>query len=64
MAPHAHVTTPRIRHKPLGADSPFYHWWIIVALMLGFTTTELSVTVVNLAFPTIMTRLRADLGFM
>jgi EmrB/QacA subfamily drug resistance transporter len=33
-------------------------------LMLGFTTAGLSVTVVNLAFPKIMTSLRADLDVM
>ena len=48
----------------LGADSPFYHWWITAALMLGFTTAGLSVTVVQLAFPHIMTSLRTDLDTM
>ncbi len=47
-----------------GAASPYYHWWITAALMLGFTTAGLSVTVVNLAFPKIMTSLRADLDQM
>lgn len=47
-----------------GADSPNYHWWITAVLMLGFTTAGLSVTVVNLAFPKIMTSLRADLDVM
>lgn len=49
---------------PLGANSPHYHWWITAVLMLGFTTAGLSVTVVNLAFPQIMTSLRADLNVM
>jgi EmrB/QacA subfamily drug resistance transporter len=50
--------------KVLGEDSPYYHWWITAVLMLGFTTAGLSVTVVNLAFPKIMTSLRADLDVM
>jgi EmrB/QacA subfamily drug resistance transporter len=50
--------------KALGADTPYYHWWITAALMLGFTTAGLSVTVVNLAFPQIMTSLRAELEVM
>jgi EmrB/QacA subfamily drug resistance transporter len=58
------MTIPPPRRKPLGADSPFYHWWITAALMLGFTTAGLSVTVVQLAFPHIMTSLRADLDTM
>ena len=58
-----HDDTPP-RRKPLGADSPFYHWWITAALMLGFTTAGLSVTVVQLAFPHIMTSLRTDLDTM
>jgi EmrB/QacA subfamily drug resistance transporter len=53
-----------VRRKALGADSPNYHWWITAVLMLGFTTAGLSVTVVNLAFPKIMTSLRADLSIM
>jgi EmrB/QacA subfamily drug resistance transporter len=59
-----HVTIPPPRRQPLGADSPFYHWWITAALMLGFTTAGLSVTVVQLAFPHIMTSLRTDLDTM
>ena len=50
--------------QAFGANSPYYHWWIAGTLMLGFTTAGLSVTVVNLAFPTIMTSLRADLDEM
>lgn len=55
--------TPAVRPY-LGADNPNYHWWITAVLMLGFTTAGLSVTVVNLAFPKIMTSLRADLDLM
>lgn len=55
---------PPIPRRALGADSPNYHWWITAVLMLGFTTAGLSVTVVNLAFPKIMTSLRADLDVM
>lgn len=44
--------------------SPYYHWWITVVVMLGFTTAGLSVTVVTLAFPKIMTSLRTDLDVM
>ncbi|MCZ6875608.1 MAG: DHA2 family efflux MFS transporter permease subunit, partial [bacterium] len=51
-------------HKAFGAESPVYHWWITAVMMLGFTTAGLSVTVVNLAFPNIMTSLRADLDLM
>lgn len=53
--------TMPVPRRTLGADSPNYHWWITSVLMLGFTTAGLSVTVVNLAFPKIMTSLRADL---
>lgn len=58
------TTTPPGAAAPrqaLGSGSPYYHWWITAVLMLGFTTAGLSVTVVNLAFPKIMTSLRADL---
>src|SRR4030095_10657167 len=64
MAAPPHTTVPAARRKPLGADSPLYHWWITAALMLGFMTAGLSVTVVQLAFPHIMTSLRADLDDM
>jgi EmrB/QacA subfamily drug resistance transporter len=64
MPAHPHTTIPPPRRKPLGADSPLYHWWITAALMLGFMTAGLSVTVVQLAFPHIMTSLRADLDAM
>lgn len=47
--------------RRLGADSPLYHWWIAAPLMLGLTTAGLSVTVVQLALPHMMTSLRADL---
>ncbi|MGQ4810086.1 Fatty acid resistance protein FarB [Candidatus Entotheonellaceae bacterium PAL068K] len=53
-----------IPRKAWGVDSRHYHWWITAVLMLGFTTAGLSVTVVNLAFPKIMTSLRADLDLM
>jgi len=64
MPAHPHTAVPAARRKPLGADGPFYHWWITAALMLGFTTAGLSVTVVQLAFPHIMLSLRADLDDM
>ena len=64
MPAHPHTAISPTQRKPLGADSPFYHWWITAALMLGFTTAGLSVTVVQLAFPHIMTSLRADLDDM
>ena len=64
MPAHPHTAIPPAHRKPLGADSPFYHWWITAALMLGFMTAGLSVTVVQLAFPHIMTSLRADLDAM
>ena len=64
MLAHPHPTIPPRHRKPLGADSPVYHWWITAALMLGFTTAGLSVTVVQLAFPHIMLSLRADLDDM
>ena len=56
MPAHPHTAVPAAHRKPLGADGPFYHWWITAALMLGFTTAGLSVTVVQLAFPHIMTQ--------
>ena len=64
MPAHSDTAVPAARRKPLGADSPLYHWWITAALMLGFTTAGLSVTVVQLAFPHIMLSLRADLDDM
>ncbi len=64
MPAHPHTAIPPAHRKPLGADSPWYHWWITAALMLGFMTAGLSVTVVQLAFPHIMTSLRADLDAM
>ncbi|WP_089718532.1 DHA2 family efflux MFS transporter permease subunit [Candidatus Entotheonella palauensis] len=48
----------------LGMAGPYAHWWITAVVMLGFTTAGLSVTVVNLAFPKIMSSLRADLDTM
>lgn len=56
-------TTPE-PHASLTARSPYEHWWITAAIMIGYTTVGLSVTVVNLAFPQIMTSLRADLDQM
>ncbi|GIX47141.1 MAG: MFS transporter [Candidatus Tectimicrobiota bacterium] len=46
------------------AEPAFRYWRVAFVLMLGFTTAGLSVTVVNLAFPHIMTSLRADLDVM
>ncbi len=46
------------------ARSPYEHWWITAAIMIGYTTVGLSITVVNLAFPNMMTSLRADLDQM
>ena len=60
----ANADTPSLLRPALGAGSPHYHWWITAALMLGFTTVGLSVTVVNIAFPKIMTSLRVDLDVM
>lgn len=62
----ARLRTPRApAQRPLlGAGSPFAHWWITAALMLGFMTAGLSVTVVQLALPHMMTSLRADLDLM
>ncbi len=51
-------------YRAWGASGPHYHWWITAALMLGFTTAGLSITVVTLAFPKIMTSLQADLDQM
>jgi len=64
MPAHPPTAIPAAHRKALGADSPLYHWWITAALMLGFMTAGLSVTVVQLAFPHIMTSLRADLDDM
>src|SRR6267143_958839 len=64
MPAHPHTAVPPAPRKLLGADSPLYHWWITAALMLGFMTAGLSVTVVQLAFPHIMLSLRADLDGM
>ena len=48
----------------LGVTGPNAHWWITAVVMLGFTTAGLSVTVVIIAFPKIMSNLRADLDTM
>lgn len=57
------VTTPD-PHASTTARSPYGYWWITAAIMIGYTTVGLSVTVVNLAFPQMMTSLRADLNDM
>jgi EmrB/QacA subfamily drug resistance transporter len=64
MLVRTHTARPAAQRQLLGAASPFYHWWITAALMLGFTTAGLSITVVQLAFPHMMTSLRADLDVM
>jgi EmrB/QacA subfamily drug resistance transporter len=56
--PYSGLTNVRLA---LGVAGPHAHWWITAVVMLGFTTAGLSVTVVNLAFPKIMSNLRADL---
>ena len=63
-ASHEHSDRPFFLRPALGSGSAHYHWWITAALMLGFTTVGLSVTVVNIAFPKIMTSLRVDLDVM
>ncbi len=64
MATSATSLTAPEPHAPTTARSPYEHWWITAAIMIGYTTVGLSVTVVNLAFPQIMTSLRADLDQM
>ena len=61
---YAYSDQPSLLRPALGAGSPHYHWWITAGLMVGFTTVGLSVTVVNIAFPKIMTSLRVDLDVM
>ena len=61
---HPQSDRPFFLGAALGSASPHYHWYITAALMLGFTTVGLSVTVVNIAFPEIMTSLRVDLDVM
>ncbi|PON11697.1 hypothetical protein C2W62_43475 [Candidatus Entotheonella serta] len=55
---------PNATQQAWGADSPHYHWWITAALMPSMRAAALNITVVNLAFPKIMTSLRVDLDQM
>jgi EmrB/QacA subfamily drug resistance transporter len=64
MATFSTAVTPPEPPVPATARSSYGHWWITAAIMIGYTTVGLSVTVVNLAFPQIMTSLRADLDQM
>ena len=66
MTDATHTTTdgPGTAGRAGGARHSYNHWWITAVLMLGFTTAGLSITVVSLAFPKIMTSLRADLDTM
>jgi DHA2 family multidrug resistance protein len=41
-------------------DNPAFKWWVTVALMLGILTQGLSFGTVNVALPSMMTNLRAD----
>ncbi len=64
MASSATTQATPAPHTPASVRSSHEHWWITAAIMIGYTTVGLSVTVVNLAFPQIMTSLRADLDQM
>lgn len=64
MLARSHPGEPASRAPWLRISGPYIHWWITAALMLGFTTAGLSVTVVQLALPHMMTSLRADLSVM
>jgi EmrB/QacA subfamily drug resistance transporter len=44
----------------LSPESPSYKWWVTVALMMGILTQGLSFGTVNVALPSMMTNLRAD----
>src|ERR671919_479246 len=41
-------------------ERPSYKWWVTVALMLGILTQGLNFGTVNVALPSMMTNLRAD----
>jgi EmrB/QacA subfamily drug resistance transporter len=42
-------------------ENPSYKWWVTVALMLGILTQGLNFGTVNVALPSMMTNLRADI---
>jgi EmrB/QacA subfamily drug resistance transporter len=44
----------------LSPENPSYKWWVTVALMLGILTQGLNFGTVNVALPSMMTNLRAD----
>ncbi|HXH09608.1 MAG TPA: DHA2 family efflux MFS transporter permease subunit [Alphaproteobacteria bacterium] len=48
------------RRSWLSPESPSYKWWVTVALMLGILTQGLNFGTVNVALPSMMTNLRAD----
>ncbi len=59
---HATVTSASPAWRGMFDDtSPNFHWWLTIPLMLGLTAVGLNVTALNLALPTIMTSLRAEL---
>ncbi len=44
----------------LSPDHPSHKWWVTLALMLGILTQGLNFGTLNVALPSMMTNLRAD----
>jgi len=44
----------------LSPDRPSHKWWVTLALMLGILTHDLNFGTLNVALPSMMTNLRAD----
>ena len=44
----------------LSPDHPSHKWWVTIALMLGILTQGLNFGTLNVALPSMMTNLRAD----
>jgi MFS family permease len=44
----------------LSPDNPSHKWWVTLALMLGILTQGLNFGTLNVALPSMMTNLRAD----
>ena len=58
MLPEAGSGTPAAWFSP---ERPSYKWWVTLALMVSILTQGLSFGTVNIALPSMMTNLQAEL---
>ena len=56
--PQTSTSTPASWFSP---ERPSYKWWVTVALMLGILTQGLNFGTVNVALPSMMTSLQAEI---